>query len=353
MDIYGTRDNRDFFRVFNVTFISILFFLLLSCHLETISDFKSVQQKLSLLKKQNNYEEAIKFLHKNSEKIPENEFEISKELAFLYGKIGRYEKSFEIWQEGHRKGFFYGIFPHFPVYEPFKNYDNFKFIVKEDMRIRKDALDKSKIKYEVILPIDYDSQKLYPLMIILHGGGSTIEKAKLNWKSGILNRDYIQVFFQSYLFYDMKSFGWGIADQKARKEIKQSYHEILQEFNVDRNIIITGGISAGAYTAMDLALNNIIQVKGFIAVCPDIEMKDFDVQKIVEAGRIGMKGIIISGENDYSLKRQKEIVDIFKDVQFPHQFHVIPNMGHEYPDHFEDKLLTLLSFFSGNHEAES
>jgi len=124
------------------------------------------------------------------------------------------------------------------------------------MRIRKDALDKSKIKYEIILPTDYDNQRSYPLMIILHGGGSTIEKAKLNWKSESLNRDYIQVFFQSYQYHDMKSFGWGIADQRARKEIKQCYNEILQEFNVDLNIIITAGISAGAYTAMDLVLNN-------------------------------------------------------------------------------------------------
>ena len=353
MMIIGTRDNRDYFRVFNCILISVLFFLLLSCHIDSFSDFKAVETKLVFLKEQNKYEEAIKILNKISEEFPENEYEISRELAFLYEKNGQPEKSFEIWQKGHQKGFFYGMFPHFSVFQPFKKYDDFKPIVEEDMRIRKEALDKSNIKYEVILPTDYDNQKAYPLILIFHGGGSTIEKAKFDWKSGVLKRDYIQVFFQSYLYYDMKSFGWGIADQRARKEVKQCYNEVLQKFNIDRNIIITGGISAGAYTAMDLVLNDIIQTKGFIAVCPDIEMKDFDVQKIAEAARIGIKGIIISGEKDFSLKRQEEIVKVFKDVQFPHQFHVIPNMGHEYPDHFENKLVLLLNYFSANHDAES
>jgi tetratricopeptide (TPR) repeat protein len=155
--------------------------LLISSKIPQYSNYIQLKQYLDFLKEQKKFEEAIYLLIENSIKFPENDYEISKEIAFLYSKIGKYEKSLEIWAEGHEKGYFFGIFPNFPIYKPFKQFDNFEEIAIVDNQLRKKAIENSQTIHEVIVPENYNPKKIYPLFIILHGGGSSIIQAQKFW----------------------------------------------------------------------------------------------------------------------------------------------------------------------------
>lgn len=317
---------------------------LISCQSSEYLDYEKAEGKLKLLKQQEKYNEAISLLLEISEKFPDKEFETSKELALIYGKIGQYEKSLKIWETGHQKGFFYGIFTHFPIYEPFKQFSKFDDIVNEDNLIRKEAIENSKTVFEVILPENFNHQKYYPLFIILHGGGSSNKRAMKYWNSSILNKDYIKAFIQSYLYMDMKTFGWGIKDERARAEIKDCYNEIIKNYPIDRENVIIGGMSAGGYTALDVAIHAILPVSGFVAVCPETELEDYDKYSIQKASEKGLKGIIISGEQDYFLAPQKEVYGLLKRFGLQVRFEIVSDSGHEYPKNFENYINRSIQF---------
>ena len=174
------------------------------------------------------------------------------------------------------------------------------------MLLRQEAIKESETIYEVITPQNYNSLKKYPLLIVLHGGGSTIEKEKKYWHSKRLRNEFILVFIQSYLYLDMTSYSWGISDERARTDLKKCYNEIKEQYYVDTNKIIIAGISSGGYTAMDISINNIFPTNGFFVICPDVMANDFNIESIRRAKLSGIKGVIISGENDYTLKNKKQ-----------------------------------------------
>lgn len=327
------------------SYLFILVLVLVTCNSERTLEFEEVEAEFDSLNEISKYAEAIQLLEKVKTDYPNEEYEITKQLALLYGKIGKYEKSFKLWNDGHKRGYFFGLFSHFSIYEPFKKYVQFDSICKEDMRIRKDSLANSKTTYEIVFPENYNSGNKYPLMIVLHSGGSSIQKEKKYWDSDKLYSEFIVVFFQSYLYYDMKTFGWQIADERGRDEFQRCFDEIIHTYNVDKSKVIIGGISAGGYMAMDLSINNFIPTVGFVAICPDVMANDFGIESIRKAKLTGIQGVIISGENDYTLKNQEALLEKFNEADFNYTYEVVLGSGHEYPPDFEYRIESILNTF--------
>ena len=313
---------------------------------EQFDTYDRVQDAVNKLEGDNQYEEAIEFMKSVEGKFPGYEYEIIREFAYLYLKTGQYEKCFDVWQEGHKKNFFFLLNPNLPRYKPLKDMERFNNLVAEDSRLRREALDKSKTFYELELPVGYDETKKYPLLMVLHGGGSNIARARKHWFSPVLSKDYIVVFIQSYLHYGLKEFGWRKEDPRAREDIKKIFLELTQKYPVDTARVIIGGISAGGSAAMDISLNQIISTRGLIGVCPAITGDRFTTEVINKARRAGVRAYVITGENDSRLEEQKKTVELFESEKLLNKFIVIPGMGHEYPEDFPRQLDSALTFFN-------
>jgi tetratricopeptide (TPR) repeat protein len=324
--------------------IFLFLILILSCQSIEYKNFEEAQEKLIQLEREGEYNQAITLLEKISRKFPAKEYEISKQLALLYGKVGQFEKSFEIWEKGHQQGLFYGIFPHFPIYELFNQSDRFKAIYEVDDQIRNRAIKTSKTICEIVLPDKYDWQKKYPLFIILHGGGSSITKAKRYWTSSKINKEYIRIFIQSYLYIDMNTFGWKIKDERSRKEIRESIETVVKNYSIENDKVIIGGMSAGAYTAMDIAIHEILPVQGFVAVCPETEPSDYSRQNIIDVSGSGLRGFIITEEQDYMIAQTKEVFHLLKKFSMKVQLEILPDMGHQYPPDFGQRIDCAIQF---------
>ena len=326
-------------------YITVLLFFISACHSTRKENFEQVEVTIDSLTDMSSYKEAIRFLEEVKSDYPSNEYEIIQNLAVLYGKSGEYDKSFRLWSDGHKKGYFFGLFSHFPIYERFKNYPQFDSICKEDMRIRKDSLAHSKTIYELITPKNYNPLIKYPLIIILHGGGSSIKNEKRYWKSEKLQKEFIVAFLQSYLYYDMKTFGWKTTDERGRNDLMRCYDEIKSSYSVDPSEVLIGGISAGGYMAMDISINKYIPTIGFIAICPDVMPNDFNLESIETAKLSGIRGVIISGEKDYTLKNQEALLNKFNEADFKYTYEVVLGIGHEYPPDFENRIESILNTF--------
>ena len=80
---------------------------------------------------------------------------------------------------------------------------------------------------------------------------------------------------------------------------------------------------------MDISINNIFPTNGFFVICPDVMANDFNIESIRRAKLSGIKGVIISGENDYTLKNQKQLLKKFNKVDIHYTFNILPGMAHE------------------------
>jgi predicted esterase len=176
------------------------------------------------------------------------------------------------------------------------------------------------------------------------------ELSKPHWNSTQLGAHYLVAFIQSYLHYGMEGFGWARNDKRAREGTRGCFEEIVQRYRVDVSRVLIGGISAGAMMAMEVAIDDVVPIAGFVGVCPVMPGKDvFNAEKVLGATERGQRAVLIAGGNDTALLPQaKDMVEIFKQAGFPHRFVVVPGLGHEYPGDFSARLDTALTYINAN-----
>jgi len=301
-------------------------------YIETVNGFEEIK----------NYEEAIKLTNQVWNDFPDKKFELIKEMEYLNKKTNRYIDNLNLWKNGHTQGYFFLLNKQMKQYEPYLEYSIFDSLVVYDRNLRDSALKKSKSIYELFLPANYSSKQDYPLLIILHGGGSNIEKAKKRWELiDRLKSDFIIVFIQSYRHYDSKSYGWKSSDTRTHNDIKEIFSEISSNYSIDNSRIIIGGTSAGGTMALDLAFSYIIPVNGLIIFCPGIP-KDFTIKHdLIESIKVYM----LAGQDDYYQPKQLEMIDIFAKNRVDYRYKIIEGMGHGFPKEYEPIIIDALNFF--------
>ncbi len=298
------------------------------------------------LEKKECYDSALILVEDNFDQYLEQEFELMKELEYLYRKTEQYEKSLDLYAQGHEKGYFFLLHPSLPKCAPYIEYDRFNDLVKKDTELRSAALEKAKTIYDVQLPENYDPAKRYRVFLILHGGGSSLSKAKERWKiPDELKDKMITAYVQSYLYYDSNTFGWRSYDERARKDISRIYHEIVTDYAIDTTSVYIGGMSAGGIAAMDFAINQIIPVKGVFGVCPG-KPQEFDAVNVSEANKSGLKIMMVAGENDPYRPKQEEMISVFEEENIPYTYIIIPEMGHDIPEDLSERWVEAMQFFN-------
>jgi len=304
---------------------------------EDAGAFWALMEKVERLRHQSQHRAAMAILEKARQEYPDREFEIDQDLALCHAQLGEYEKSMEIWKKGHAKGLFYGLIPVFDWLNPFHELPQFQSLVDRDRDLRDDATRVAKMRYQTILPAGYGGARKYPLFIVLHAGADSIEGAKRYWKSRVLSRDYVVAFLQSFRHVGSRTYTWQAQDPEARVGIRTLYNEIRQEVPVDTGRVLIGGMSAGGMMSLDVVFQNVIPVSGFVVICPVVPA-DFEADMADEIRKRGVGGVVITGEKDWGLSSQKEMIDAFAKAGVRHRLTVIPGMGHEIPDDFGDRL---------------
>lgn len=286
--------------------------------------------------------EAAAFLEGALDQFPDYFCELTGALAETYMQLGDFEKALTIIEHGLKKGIFYQIPHSFQEQIPSEFSDQFTKIVDENNRLKELAQARARAKCEVVEPAGYSDKSEYPLFIVLHGGGSNIEFAKIYWKSKILD-EFLVAFIQSSEVDSSVGFTWYKRIPQGRKEIKECYKKVTEQYLVDTEKVIIGGFSVGGSMAIDVVFNGVIPVMGFVGGCPG-KPESFNREKVEKAVQLGIKGVMISGETDYYRKYQVEMAEVFKETGFSHQVVVIPGLGHEVPENFSELLDAAIAY---------
>ena len=331
-------------RLFLLLILSLLYSIRLLYSQEyRINDFTDFENQVNELEKHQQYDEALRLTKSVIDHFPDREFDILKEIIYINEKTEQYEKNLQIWEKGHAKGYFFLLSTRLKRYEPYIKFQPFDDLVKQDDSLRIASFEKSKTIWEVILPDNYSPENQYPLLLILHGGGSNLELAKRRWLIiPEFKKNHIITFIQSYRHMDFNTFGWTSNDERAHRDIKSCFNEIASTFSVDTTRIILSGISAGGTMCFDVCFKRILPVWGIIAFCPGMPW----TATLESVHNLNTKFFVIGGEQDYYLPKQKELVELFKQSGANYIHTIIPGMGHEFPDNYQHYMRVGLEFIN-------
>lgn len=310
-----------------------------------------MRKKIEGLVKQGQLSQAIMMLEQALKMFPNFKYTIITELAKLYSATKQLDKCLDAWESGHRSGLFFGLEPGLPPFKAFAGNERFAAAAVEDRKLRDKANENSAVTFEVVTPANYDSSGKYPLCMVFHGGNSNIKNIKPQWRSAKLAEGYIVVFAQSHFYLSSETFGWKKLDPKAREEIADIFGQVSAEYNVERDQVVLGGISAGAMTAIDLTINEIIPSRGFIGLCP-VTPEEFDVERVKKAAQRGVSGVFISGDKDFALPKAKDMAAVMEEGNLPLEFSVVPGLGHTYPGDLSNRLDNALTYLEARRNVE-
>jgi predicted esterase len=305
--------------------------------------YQEMRAHIGRLYQQEKYAEAAEILQKALKQFPDHLHANTYNLALMNVQLKEYKKALEALDYGLEKGIWFGKYDFYAeMWAPLKETEGFESFEQKNEARRQEAQKAVKPKLEVLVPEDYDESKKYPLFLALHGGGENIDVFKPRWTSDLLQTEFIVAFPQSSQLVSMDGYNWTEDVELTKKEIREAYKKIIQNYPVNKSRVIIGGFSSGGVASLEVVLDDIVPVMGFVVLCP-AKPEDFTEQKVAEAKKRGIRGTLLTTEMDPRLPDQKEMVEIMKAQNLPLEFIVTPNIGHWYPEDLDKKIDAAIS----------
>jgi SAM-dependent methyltransferase/predicted esterase len=305
---------------------------------EALSSYAQMRARLGELYRKQDYAEAADLLDSALNRFPEHLKANTFNLGLMCSHLQQYDRGVKALLFGLEHGIWYGLydFTH-TLWDPYRERADFLDFMNRNDQKRQEAQDRARPELRVVTPKGFSEKKEYPLFIALHGGGENMETFSRNWRSARLEDEFLVAYLQSSQVVSMDGFGWTEDLPLAKEEILAAYRRILQEYRVDGERILIGGFSSGGVAALMVTLDEVLPVAGFVVLCP-ARPEGFTAEKVREAARRGIRGVLLTTEMDRRLEDQRAMAALMAQEALPCDFLVTPDIGHWYPEDLEAKI---------------
>ncbi len=297
------------------------------------ADYPSMRAAVVELFRKQRYADAAAILTEALDQYPDKVMANSYNLALMYAGMDSLSRAVGALEEGHRRGIFYGKWSfNGAAWEPLAPLESFQRFRARNEELIAEAQKKAAMKLEVITPPGYDPQRTYPLFVALHGGDETLAEFRPQWTSPRLAREFVVAYVQSSQVASMDGFHWQ-DDAITRREVGEAYREVLANHAIDTSRVLVGGFSSGGYGSLVTLWAGTLPARGFVILCPEVP-PDPPADLIQAAVQRGVRGTLLTSEQDGRLPRQREYVDRLAAGGLDARIIVTPNIGHWYPEDF-------------------
>lgn len=303
-----------------------------------VKAFEEFDESCSELYDKGNLEELIAFLKSNRKFGEYMDDLIDFDAILYYIELGKMDKTLELLNGYLDEGKWF--IPKF--LKEIWDKEEFKVYAESWREVSEKSKLASKPKMKVSLPKNYNKDKKYPLFIALHNSNGHAEYFRAHWQSQKLEEEYIVLTPQSSQLFHSFSYCWD-DKEKAYKEIRNAYENVIDKYSVDKKDIIIGGFSQGGELAIDIALKtSLLPIKGVIALnASEVEL---DINTIENAHKKGIKAVIIAGENDRKFQEQRKISNLFIKAGLKNRFIIKKGLGHWFPEDLPELIDSSLEF---------
>lgn len=248
---------------------------------------------------------------------------ICPKWMFEYKNNGDYETFLKHWQRDAR-------------------YENIR---EKNELLRTQKEKRIKLEYKVFFPNGYSEKEKYPIFIAMHGDGDNMELLMKEWKAEtFLSRGYIVVYVQSAQVSDQNGYSWINDFSITRRDIRYFYEEIREKYLINEECVILGGFSGGAIGGVDILMEDIIPIRGLIAICPERKPESVTIENVKKAMFRKAKIIFMEGEKNIPMREEEEMLSMFKEVGLPCEYYINKGLEHEIPKDLNEKLDKVLAF---------
>lgn len=308
--------------------------------IELSKEYKETYENLELYKDSGFYK-GIEILEKGLVKVKSSyeKYRIIFNLGYLYASTKQYDKSIDMWLSANEEGIFFpfifkkdNVFPQYlSEYSDNKRFQD--FIIMNDS-LKNSAVKNPKAEYFVDLPVNFNPDNKYPLIIILHGGIGNNNATYINWHSKTIKNSYISVYPQGRIVRGSYARSYG---PTGLEDIKEIYTQVVSKYPVDISRVILAGQSAGGELSLRLAYNDI-PARGLLLAFP-VKPGDLDYKKASEYKNRNLRIVMICGEKDQRFfPGQQEMSIILDSARVENRFIKYPDLGHGFPADFPEQL---------------
>jgi hypothetical protein len=282
----------------------------------------------------NNLDSAILVFEYARIKFPDHDEGATAQLKYLYLATKQDSKALKNWDYGINKRYFFGLED--SDYDHFRNNPEFIRLAKIDKQIGDSLTNIAHVIYEVVLPTNYSKDKDYPMLFVFHGNMWNLEISKKVWSSQIVKEKFITVYLQSYIYMGNNLYQWKLNDEKTDKEFNQIYELLIKKYTINKSKVIFTAMSMGGSIAIDYAFNHFVPVDGLVLNCPVVpNLSDSSISDFVGKNK---KIAIITGENDWGLNSQKDLINKIDKIGGNNKITIKAGMGHEVAKDFSTLL---------------
>lgn len=197
------------------------------------------------------------------------------------------------------------------------------------------VIDDSEQPYGLYLPRDFNSEKTYPLVIMLHGAGSNHRLAlrRVFGKSNLSGENDVEA---SRYFPEWNDVQYIVATPYARgttgyiglpeADVMRVIEECKKNFNIDENRVYLTGLSMGGGGSLYFGLTHPEIFAAIAAVCPAVPPDTYDLF----GNALNMQVAIHQGANDNTVNPfyTRAIVKEMKENGTAVEYYEYPDVGH-------------------------
>jgi predicted esterase len=188
----------------------------------------------------------------------------------------------------------------------------------------------------------------YPLLIALHGRGSSVSLDKYFWMP-VTKLGWLLALPQSSQLGSPNSYIWDDAEI-TEAEIVAHFAEIIQKYPIDLERVVLAGFSQGAARAIHLAVKGAIRARGFLAVVPGKVLLD-NLEALTQAAKDkGLRGYLVSGGKDPRYEIIQTAHKLFNENKVACAIENHPDLGHEFPKNFQQSIQKAMEFIFKEQE---
>lgn len=182
----------------------------------------------------------------------------------------------------------------------------------------------------------------YPLLIVLHGQGGTVEDDLESWQRAC-SWGWLTAALQSAQLALPGAYTWDNWDE-AQEQVLNQFERLSTMCPVDRTKVVVGGFSQGAALAIRLVLNGLLLARGFLSVVPGVIDQEMLTEWAATKHDQPLRGYIVAGGEDPRYAFFKQTFEMLPQFGIPCQVENHPEMGHEFPPTFEKSLENALEY---------
>ncbi|MFM8319442.1 MAG: alpha/beta hydrolase [Chloroflexota bacterium] len=176
------------------------------------------------------------------------------------------------------------------------------------------------------------AQPPYPLLIALHGRGSSMAEAAETWNT-LADHGWLVALPQSSQLIGQEAYTWDDPRQ-AEAELAQHLEQLHREHTFDPQRVVLAGFSQGAGLAISLVIQGLIPAAGFIAVAPYLREVDALLEQPAEPPAHPPYGVIITGAYDPEQEMFEKIERLLQQRRLPYRRIDYEDLAHDYPPDF-------------------